>query len=219
MELRRRHDWEWRFHFEELLGDRNIHHHADGHGQQWGDGYTTRTVVVAPANQPPVASFVATPSPTTVGTAIAFSGAASSDPDGSITSYAWNFGDGTTGSGVSVSKSYAAVGIYTVALTVTDNRGATASRTGSVTITAGGGTTIVWVEDDWPAGAVVSGTQDFTWTTANPVPYSGSRAHQSAITAGVHQHFFTGATATLSVGVGASFLPMSILTLPIRPRR
>jgi len=34
------------------------------------------------------------------------------------------------------------------------------------------------------------------------VPYSGSRAHQSAITAGVHQHFFTGATATLSVGVG-----------------
>ena len=163
---------------------------------------TTRTVVVAPANQPPVASFVATPSPTTVGTAIAFSGAASSDPDGSITSYAWNFGDGTTGSGVSVSKGYAAVGTYTVALTVTDNRGATASRTGSVTITAGGGTTIVWVEDDWPAGAVVSGTQDFTWTTANPVPYSGSRAHQSAITAGVHQHFFTGATATLSVGVG-----------------
>ena len=74
-------------------------------------------------NQLPIASFTATPSSVTVGSSVAFSGAASSDPDGTIANYAWNFGDGTTASGVSVSKGYATVGTYTVTLKVTDNGG------------------------------------------------------------------------------------------------
>src|SRR5437764_15427173 len=47
------------------------------------------------ANAPPTASFTATPS----GLAVAFDGTASKDPDGTIASYAWTFGDGTTGTG------------------------------------------------------------------------------------------------------------------------
>ncbi|WP_165436267.1 PKD domain-containing protein [Amycolatopsis suaedae] len=54
-----------------------------------------------------------------------FDGSASSDPNGSIASYAWDFGDGKTGQGVAPSHSYATAGQYTVKLTVTDNEGKT----------------------------------------------------------------------------------------------
>src|SRR5881296_1388367 len=50
--------------------------------------------------QAPVASFTATPNPVTVGTAVSFDASASSDSDGTIVSYAWEFGDAATGTGV-----------------------------------------------------------------------------------------------------------------------
>lgn len=54
-----------------------------------------------------------------------FDGGASIDPDGTITSYAWDFGDGATGRGRTVSHTYARSGFYSVSLTVTDNDGKT----------------------------------------------------------------------------------------------
>jgi len=54
-------------------------------------------------------------------------GSASYDPDGTLVSYGWSFGDNTTDTGVSVSHTYTAVGIYIVNLTVTDNSGAQSS--------------------------------------------------------------------------------------------
>jgi len=54
-----------------------------------------------------------------------FDASASSDADGSIVSYSWDFGDGSTGSGVNPSHSYAIDGFYTVSLSVTDNDDAT----------------------------------------------------------------------------------------------
>jgi hypothetical protein len=75
----------------------------------------------------------------TAGAAITFSAAGSTDPDGSIASYAWTFGDGASGTGASSTHSYAAAGAYTATLTVTDNLGLTASATAEVTVTAGGG--------------------------------------------------------------------------------
>jgi subtilisin family serine protease len=83
-------------------------------------------------NQPPVASFTYTATDLTV----SFNASGSSDPDGSIVSYAWTFGDGSTGTGVSPGKTYAAGGTYIVKLTVTDNVGATGSQTQNVTVTA-----------------------------------------------------------------------------------
>lgn len=87
------------------------------------------------ANRPPVAS--AGPDVAgTVGTAVAFHGGGSVDPDGPIAAYAWDFGDGGTAAGVAVSHAYAAAGQYTVRLTVTDAAGATGFDTAVVTVTA-----------------------------------------------------------------------------------
>ena len=53
-----------------------------------------------------------------------FEGAGSTDTDGTITGFAWDFGDGGQGSGVSLSHAFAAPGTYQVTLTVTDDEGA-----------------------------------------------------------------------------------------------
>ncbi|MGD8587508.1 MAG: PKD domain-containing protein [Chromatiales bacterium] len=86
----------------------------------------TTIATIALGNQPPV-SDPNGPYSGTVGVAVSFDGSGSSDPDGSIVAYDWDFGDGNTGSGVSPSHSYAAAGTYNVTLTVTDDAGATDS--------------------------------------------------------------------------------------------
>ncbi|WP_329041370.1 S8 family serine peptidase [Streptomyces sp. NBC_00178] len=79
----------------------------------------------------PVAAFTAQCSAT--GPACAFDGSGSFDPDGSISSYAWDFGDGTTGEGAKPSHTYAKAGTYGVRLTVTDDSGETGTLTKQVT--------------------------------------------------------------------------------------
>lgn len=86
----------------------------------------------APANVAPTASFTQTKT----NLSVAFNAAASSDSDGTIASYAWNFGDSATGTTVNPTHVYAAAGTYTVSLTVTDNLGATGTTSHAVTVTA-----------------------------------------------------------------------------------
>lgn len=102
-------------------------------------GLTSTVSVTLPpiaANSPPVANFSFSPSSPTVGDVVSFDASASSDPDGTITSYAWNFGDGNTGSGQFVTHTFAATGTRNVTLTVTDNQGAQDSHTRTVSIGA-----------------------------------------------------------------------------------
>ena len=90
------------------------------------DGATdTATVTKTVRNQSPVASFTESAHTVNTGETIYFDASDSYDPDGTIVSYEWNFGDGTTGTGVTVQHSYSQNGIYTVTLTVTDDDGAT----------------------------------------------------------------------------------------------
>jgi PKD repeat protein len=70
----------------------------------------------------------------TAGIVVSFDGSGSSDSDGSIVSYDWDFGDGATGTGVSPNHTYATGGTYIVWLTVTDDGGATGTDTTTATI-------------------------------------------------------------------------------------
>ncbi len=88
------------------------------------------------ANIPPTAVAKATPNHGIAPLAVTFSSAGSSDSDGSIVNYAWNFGDGTTGSSsANPSHSYTTTGTYTAKLTITDNQGATAQKYVPISVT------------------------------------------------------------------------------------
>jgi PKD repeat protein len=92
-----------------------------------------RNVTVADA--PPVASFVTTTASPTATAPVSFDGSSSSDPDGTIASYEWSFGDGSSATGgPGLTHTYTVPGQYTVTLTVTDNGGKTASASHSVTV-------------------------------------------------------------------------------------
>ena len=88
------------------------------------------------ANQHPIAD-AGGPYSGNAGQPIVFDGSGSYDPDGTIVSYTWDFGDGYTGSGKIVTHAYSTGGTYTVTLIVTDDDGATDSDTTSATIPGG----------------------------------------------------------------------------------
>ena len=88
-------------------------------------------------NQAPTA-VISGPSAAVAGTRVTFSGAGSTDPDGSIASYAWSFGDGGTATGATAFHTFASAGSFTVRLTVTDNGGLTGTRDVPVTVTSAG---------------------------------------------------------------------------------
>jgi DNA/RNA endonuclease G (NUC1) len=83
--------------------------------------------------QPPIAG-ISGPGALSEGDAATFSAAASADPNGNIVSYLWDFGDGTTGSGVSVEHTFAQDGTHVVSLLITDNDGFTDTATFTVQV-------------------------------------------------------------------------------------
>jgi len=91
------------------------------------------TVVIS--DRPPTASFTFTPASPTTGQTVSFDGSGSSDPDGAISTYAWDFGDTSTGTGATTTHVYSTSGPFTVTLTVTDNSGSIASTSQTITIT------------------------------------------------------------------------------------
>lgn len=88
-----------------------------------------------PPNVAPNAMFTSS----ATGLTVSLNGGTSSDSDGTIASYAWTFGDGTDGSGVTTSHAYTSGGTYAVTLTVTDDDGATSTVSGSVVVTGPAG--------------------------------------------------------------------------------
>jgi hypothetical protein len=103
------------------------------------------TITVDNVNRGPVAA-AGGPYAGVVNVPITFNGTGSSDPDGSVLSYLWNFGDQVTGSGVTPVHSYSTGGPFTVTLTVDD---------GALTASA---STLATIQDVFPARAFTSGS-------------------------------------------------------------
>jgi PKD repeat protein len=100
----------------------------DNSGQS---GQATTVIVVGDAA--PTAGFTVSPSSGTTKTAFFFNGG---DSTGNGLSYAWDFGDGSTGSGVTATHTFLKTGTFVIRLTVTDSRGRTATKTATLTVTS-----------------------------------------------------------------------------------
>ncbi len=96
---------------------------------------------------------------------VTFDGRSSSDPDGTIASYSWTFGDGTSASGAEVSHTYTAAGLFQVQLTVIDDRGGSGSTKDSVFVSS-------------PPGPGTNSIQGTAWwdRNLNGVPDGGEPA-------------------------------------------
>lgn len=132
-------------------------------------------------NAAPVAVLDADPVSGDVGTTFAFDGARSSDSDGSVVGYAWDFGDGTGGSGAEVSHQYGSAGAYTVRLTVTDNGGATGTATTTVTVAAVAEPLQVQVTGATLRGAVNDASVSNVVVNGTSVPVDGSGNFQAPL--------------------------------------
>ena len=149
------------------------------------------TVSAAPSNQAPEAEF----SSTTAGLTANLNGGPSDDPDGTIVSYAWNFGDGDIGADESTSHPYEAAGTYTVTLTVTDDDGATDSVSHDVTVSA----VTVLAADTFErtvTGGFGSTTPGGAWTVAGGDPMFAVNGGQGRMTMSA-----PGASRTASLGI------------------
>ena len=93
-------------------------------GTPFGVGEGPVAIAIVP-NQPPHAAFTSSPGSPKPGANVAFDGSGSTDSDGSVARYEWDFGDGTVvqSGGAKPSHAYAKAGTYQVTLTTTDNEG------------------------------------------------------------------------------------------------
>jgi PKD repeat protein len=150
-----------------------------------------KAIPVAPGT-PPTATFTFSPTPAVVDQMIFFNASGVTPAPGrTIVRYDWDFGKGTTGSGVTVSKAYDTEGIYTVTLTVTDDAGSKATTTQTVAVT-----------NPQPKA-------DFTVTPASPARdqtvtvNASSTSGPSPITSYVWD-FGTGSSPSTGTGISAS---------------
>ena len=112
---------------------------ADGmetYTKKWTPTEKTAWEIALTPNKSPIARFSFTPSDPETNEDITFNASDSVDRDGSIATYSWTFGDGTTASTATHTKSYSTAGTYTVTLTVTDNDGATDSFAQTISVSS-----------------------------------------------------------------------------------
>ena len=135
-----------------------------------GETVSLRTVQLPHVNAPPTASITTSVTNGTAPLTVAFDASGSADTDGTVTGYSWDFGDGTTGGGVTTSHTFTRPGTFAVHLTVTDDGGATGFATASILVreptvlTYNGSTT-----GDFNDSALLSATMT-SELTGQPIP-------------------------------------------------
>ncbi|UDY37962.1 PKD domain-containing protein [Dermatobacter hominis] len=145
-----------------------------------------RTITVNVNNQNPTASITAPANGATVnrGDTVNFA-ATASDSDGTISTYAWDFGDGNTGAGATPAKIYTALGAKTVTLTVTDNNGGTVVRT--ITLT---------VVNNPPTASITAPTNGSNVTRGVPINFTSTASDVDGTISSYAWNFGDGTTST-----------------------
>ena len=151
-----------------------------------GGGGSSTTV----PNQPPVARFTITPDVGPPPLEVSFDASASSDSDGSIVRYDWDFGGGASASGRVVARTFDQSGTHTVRLTVTDDDGATAAASEELLVNANpvarivadptGGTAPLTVSFDAASSTDSDGTiESYAWNFGNGAEGEGAAPTQT----------------------------------------
>jgi probable HAF family extracellular repeat protein len=152
-------------------------------------------------NTPPTAAFTVAPSSGVSPQPVTLDASASTDREGPIAAYAWNFGDGSAaGTGVTTNHVYQSSGSFTVTLTVTDRKGATATAnrtiavaantppTASFTATPSNGRAPLTVAFNASASSDPDGTiVRYEWTFGDGSSGSGSVTQHTYVTSGRFQ--------------------------------
>lgn len=126
-----------------------------------------------PSNQAPTASISASTLSGEAPFAASFNGSGSFDPDGSITSWTWDFGDGTSASGPQASHSWDEPGSYVVRLTVIDDLGASASAFEAVLVSGPAAASYDFQDGVFPTSGY-QGTRDTKLWSDRPGTVFGS---------------------------------------------
>jgi PKD repeat protein len=156
--------------------------------QEWSNAGST-CVQTNAADEPPTVAMSSSPYSPVPGQPVSFT-ATGADPDGTIASYAWDFGDGQTASGAQVSHTFAAFGTYTVTVTATDSDGQTATDTQSVYLL------------DQPVAVITAAPVSPVVGTTLALDGSGSSSPGGPITA--YAWTFIESDSTYSTATGAS---------------
>src|SRR2546425_2763203 len=200
-------------------------------------GKATKTIQLQ--DRIPVSIFSFTSGTILTAVQVSFDGTASYDPDGTIVGYAWDFGDGSTGSGATPTHSYSIAGTYAVKLNVTDNSGSTQVSTQTVTIydrppvvtvalssttPAPGQAVIITISASDPDGTIATTTVnwgDGTTDTISGPPTTDSHAYSLAngtpsttYTITVTTHDNSGSTASATPGITVIDSPTAITWPP-----
>jgi PKD repeat protein len=177
-------------------------------------GLSSTTSQQITVDESPTASFTVSPGPHAVGRAITVDGSASNDPDGTISSYAWTFGDGSTTTGATASHAYKSSGTYTITLTVVDSSDRMNTTSQQITVysppTASFGFSPPAPDTGTPVGFDASGSSDpdhgvsigsYAWSFGDGATGSGATPSHTYSRPG---NYTVTLTVTNSVGLTAS---------------
>jgi serine protease len=164
----------------------------------WGivDAYAALTHASA-SNTPPVAD--AGPDQTVlIGAAVTLDGSGFFDEEGGTLTYEWDFGDDSTGSGVTVTHTYPTAGVYTATLTVTDSEGLTGTDTAKITVTEAADSVMHVFDIAMSTQSRKAGKNIFTMAVAaiTVVDSSGSTVQGATVNAS-----WSGATSDVDSGI------------------
>ena len=173
-----------------------------------GQYQITGTVIDPGTKKNPVANASASPAIGTAPLAVNFSSAGSSDSDGTIQTYHWDFNDGSSSSSANPAHTYNAAGVYIATLVVTDNDGLSSSDTVTITV-ANPPPTMPTTPTNFKATAASTTKVNLTWTAStSPIGISRYEIERS-YNHGSYSLVGTSTTATFansSVSPGITYL-------------